>query len=157
MRDIVNELDKLVSSDPEIMEFFEGVRLSLLKVHHHMFLRMAFEGISQDTERSLLMSHKRLFLEKGLNGDHLDSLCGHLIDALERCNVAHELVEEAAENISKLREIFEEGSVKLEFLQSEEEANREQVKSPTRSPRKNRNVFKRGTLRQMFSPSAHAA
>lgn len=160
MRDIVNELDKRVTNDPEFMEFFAGVRLSLLKVHHHMLLRMAFERVSREAERSLLLNHKRLFLEKGLNGDHFDALCCHLIDALEHCNVAHELVEEAAENISELREIFEEGLTNCEFIQSEEEVERERasvVKSPSRSPQKNRHVSVRGTFRQMFSPSAHAA
>lgn len=160
VRDIVNELDKLVMNDPDFTELFDGVRLSLLKVHHHMFLRMAFEGVSEEAERSILLNHKRLFLEKGLNGDHLDSLCCHLIDALERCNVAQELVEEAAENISQLRELFEDGVLRCEFIQSEEEVRREQAlepKSPSRSPKKNRHVSLRGTLRHIFSPSAHAA
>ncbi|GAX19920.1 hypothetical protein FisN_1Lh611 [Fistulifera solaris] len=160
VRDIVDELDKVVSNDPELMRLFDGVRLSLIKVHHHMILRMAFEGVTVEAERSILLNHKRLFVEKGLNGDHFDALCCHLVDALERCSVAHELVEEAAENISKLRDLFEDGETSCQFIQTEEEIRQEQnleIKSPLRSPRKNRNVSVRGALRHIFSPSAHAA
>jgi len=111
----IEELYFRLLCDEELLVFFEGVNLQLLKVHQQTFLRVALSNnnIEKHFDAGTIIrgAHARLF-EKGLCGTHFDLVANHLVESLLSLGIQQDLIDEVVGVVGPLRTIFEENSIK---------------------------------------------
>lgn len=95
--------------DEELLFFFQGVDMHLLKVHQKRFMTLAFTEIPKELDVSGMIkgAHWRLF-QMGLNEKHFDTVAGHLVETLQVLEVPQDLIEEIIAVVGPLRPVFEE-------------------------------------------------
>ena len=109
--------------DDDLLGFFDGVNTSLLKVHQHKFLAMAFSAHSLDIDavsESIAESHRRLWAT-GLSEVHFDLVAAHLVDTLLEMGVAQPLIDEVVAIVGPLRAVFKENAKLVTTFQKEQE------------------------------------
>jgi hemoglobin len=82
-----------VLSDSSINGFFDTTDMPGQHAKQKSFLTMAFGGPNNYSGKDLRTSHAPL-VERGLNGDHFNTVAGHLQSTLEELGVTAELVGE---------------------------------------------------------------
>jgi len=123
VRGVTNEFNQRFVHDEVLMEQFADVKMSLLKIHQFLFLKLAFAEtpvamtvVPEQEELMLLQQHRRLFLEKGLNEEHFDRIVEHMAASLRDCHVAEELVLDAVAQLAPMRMVFVDGTEKCQTL-----------------------------------------
>lgn len=107
----------------DLLGFFDGVDTSLLKIHKHRSLVMAFSAHSLDMDavsRRITESHRRLWA-KGLSGVHFDLVATHLVETLLELGVSQSLIDEVGAIVGPLRAIFEENAKLVTDIQKKKE------------------------------------
>lgn len=105
----VDQMYFRILDDSEISYFFDGVDMKWMKRHLISFMKMAFaEAIPRDLDVKAFLTKKHSSLFKdGLSGKHFDIVAKHFVDSLSYLDVAKELIDDAVEIISPLRDAFE--------------------------------------------------
>lgn len=112
VRAVVDSFYDRLRADKSITFFFEGIEMSLMKIHQVEFFTIAFTGFPEgvDVGEIMIEAHRRLFQIQGLNEEHFDIIAGHLVATLENYSVPPELINEAVGVVVPLRAAFELGA-----------------------------------------------
>jgi truncated hemoglobin YjbI len=97
--------------DDELMKFFQGINVDIIKWHQFNLMSIAFTAVPSnfDVVDLILTRHERLF-DEGLSEQHFDRVMKHFRDTLEELNVEEELMEEAVDVVMPLRMVFQQGA-----------------------------------------------
>ena len=108
----IEELYFRLVCDEELLVFFEGVDLALLKAHQTRFMRLAFTKIPPNVDvcEMIARAHGRLF-RMGLSAEHFDMVAAHLVETLQVLGISQELIDEVVAVVGPLRAVFEEYSL----------------------------------------------
>jgi len=110
------------SNDGDDEDEDRELNLRRLKNHQVRFFRIAFgdglDDIEQDSLSAfVLMQHKRLFQQAGLNERHFDLFMTHLGASMQDAGIKQSLIDEVALTIIHLRPYFQHAN---EYLEKEE-------------------------------------
>ncbi|CAB9530862.1 Group 1 truncated hemoglobin [Seminavis robusta] len=110
-REAIDIFYKKQMEDERLLNFFEGTDIEIIKWHQFNLMSIAFTAVPRtfDVSSLLLTRHRSLF-DAGLDESHFDIVAKHFTDTLEEMNVDAELIKEALDVVTPLRNIFQEGA-----------------------------------------------
>ena len=88
-----------ILTDPDLMEFFEGVNIDQLKRHQKNFFTLALGGPNKYSGRDMRKAHEQLKLEDM----HFDRIKQHLADTLTELGANGSQVETVMNTVEPLR------------------------------------------------------
>ena len=147
IRLVIDEFYDRILADPKLAHFFDGIRMSALKLHQVRFFRVAFTEIPPDLDVTamLIEKHRSLFENKGLDASHFDLVAGHLVATLKNIGVAESLIEETISVVAPLRAVFEEGVKGAPVPKAPSNVSADNSKK-SKKPNRFLNVFRRKSV-----------
>ena len=110
---VVGKFYDRVVADPATQPFFDGINVTVLKVHQLEFMKMAFSSIPEDLDVPALLTEKHASLfRRGLDETHFDIIAAHFVGACNHFDVPQPLIDEAVAIIGPLRAVFADGALK---------------------------------------------
>lgn len=99
IRRVVDEFYERLTTDPDLIPYFAGTDMPVLRRHQVAMLSAATGGPNQYTGRDMATAHAGL----NISGEHFDRVVAHLVGALADLAIDQDTIEQVGAVLAPLR------------------------------------------------------
>lgn len=102
IRRVVDEFYERLTADPDLIPYFAGADMPVLRRHQVAMLSAATGGPNQYTGRDMATAHAGL----NISGKHFDRVVAHLVDTLADFSVDQDTIAQVGAVLAPLRPVI---------------------------------------------------